>query len=129
VKSRASARPHGEYLVDRKLLARQRRRGVPRLRREEPRICPQVELCLIIAGTDDQACEAAADLYMRDGTTRRAEGRVNDRKETIDGIDVQTEEVEIARLPVNLAAHDQGGAAGKREPGSLVQLRDDPRYS
>lgn len=76
---------------------------------------------------DDETGEAKVHLDAFDleaGSSQRALGG---RNEAIDGFTRQAEEVEVARLAINVPAGDQGGSAGESELLCLLETRDDLR--
>ena len=50
---------------------------------------------------------------------------IDGRNEPIDRVGGESEEVEVARLPANVAADDQRGAAGEREAFRFLEAGDD----
>jgi hypothetical protein len=54
-----------------------------------------------------------------------AEGAVDSRDKPIDGIRRQPEEIQVARLPANVASGDQRGAAGECEAFRFLEACDD----
>lgn len=126
MKSRASARPeHGEHFVDREFLAGEHRGRLPRLGREEPRVGGQVELCLVVFALDDEAREARVFLDVVDDQASLSQRPVGGRDEPIDGGGCETEEVEVAGLPLDVAAGDERGAAGEGEVLRFLEAGDD----
>ena len=122
-----SAAEHRQHLVDGELLAGQRRPEPARLGREEPRVRRQVELGALVAVRDDQANEAGAHLHVPDDEPCRAQGATDGRRQPVDGVTAEAEEVEVAGLPSNVPPRDQRGAAGERKPVRFVESRDDLR--
>ena len=53
---------------------------------------------------------------MTDDEPCRAQGTAHDRRQPVDGVAAEAEEVEVARLSLNVTPRDQRSAAGKRKP-------------
>ena len=120
-----SASEHREHLVDRQLLAGERRRETAGLGREEARVRRQVELGAIVAVHDDQPDESGVHLHVTDDETCGAQGATDSWKQLVDGIAGEAEEVEVAGLPSNVTPRDQRGAARERETLRFVQAGDE----
>jgi hypothetical protein len=114
-----------EHLVDRELLAAEHRGEPPGFGRKEPCVRAQVELGAIVAALNGEASETGVLLKAVDDKTGFAEGTVDGRNEPVDSFRRRTEEVEIAGLSMNVAAGDQGGAAGECEAFRFLKTGDD----
>lgn len=118
---------HCEDLVNRELLAGASRGEPAAFRGEEPGVGAQVEFGAVLAALDDQSREAGVRL---DAGARRVPPRAaRDRQRVQDGrhLPRETEEVEVSRLSLDLTAHDERGAAGKREVLRVSETGDDRR--
>ena len=121
------ASKEGEHLVDGELLAREHGSWLAALGWKEPRVRRQIELRPIVGALDDQSCKSRVDLDAVDGEAGCAESSVDGGDKPVNGLRSEAEEVQVAGLSLNVAAGDEGGAAGKREFARLLEAGDDPR--
>jgi hypothetical protein len=115
----------GEHLVDRELLPAQGRGWTPRLRREEPSVRREVELSPFVPSGNQQPREAGVHLNALDGEAACLERALYRGNQPVDSLAREPEEVEVARLTLDISAHYQRRPAGKRKPLRLVKIGDD----
>jgi hypothetical protein len=89
--------------------------GLATLRRKQPCVCSEIQLGPVGRALDDQPREARVHLDAVYGEPGVSECSVDRRDEPVDGLSGQAEEVEVARLSLDVAAGDQRGAARERE--------------
>jgi hypothetical protein len=82
---------------------------------------------LVGVALNDETCEAGVHLQSVDGESSLAQRAVDRRDEPVDRLRRQAEEVEVAGLPLHLAAGDEGSAAGECESLRLFQAGDNLR--
>lgn len=98
---------------------------MPGLSREEPRVGGKVELGSVVWALDDQTCEASVYLNGMDDEACLAERAISCRYEPIHRGGGQAEEVEIACLPLDVAAKDERSTTGEREAVGFLEPGDD----
>ena len=120
---------HGQHLVDGKLLDAEQEPQCGPICGKETCVCGDVDARAIIAISDDQACESGGDLHLHHGQPRVADCGLEDRHNMIDLRGVGGEEVEVTGQTVDLAAGDEGSAAGKYEARRLTQPGEERSHS
>lgn len=119
---------HGQHLVDGKLLDAEQEPHCGPIWGKETCVCGDVDARAIIAISDDQACESGGDLHLHHGQPRVADCGLEDPHNMIDCA-ASVAKKSRSRQTVDLAAGDEGSAAGKHEARRLTQPGEERSHS